>query len=202
MITISTRNEDNYFLPEDGTLARQRLLQTLSLPSDAFISCYGFTLQEAYDAILEVDAKGFKQSLLLDYSQGVGPTAKPKIKNLIQNLKNGQVVLTTAGPKSAKTSSIFHVKGLVKYDPEKNKVPYCVEGSTNISISGFYQSNTMRFFKNKLWSETFIAQHKEIKDWALKNLPHYQPSVLADNFDIVDYFFDNYVEEKDNEFLI
>ena len=77
-----------------------------------------------------------------------------------------------------------------------------MEGSTNISISGFYQSNTMRFFKNKLWSETFIAQHKEIKDWALKNLPHYQPSVLADNFDIVDYFFDNYVEEKDNEFLI
>lgn len=202
MITISTRNEDNYFLPEDGALARQRLLQTLALPSDAFISCYGFTLQEAYDAILEVDSKGFKQSLLLDYSQGMGATAKPKIKHLIQNLKNGQVVLTTAGPKSSKTSSYFHVKGMVKFDPEKNKVPFCMEGSTNISVSGFYQSNTMRFFKNKVWSETFMTHHKEIKDWALKNLPHYQPKILAENFDSIDYFFDNYVEETESKFLI
>ena len=201
MITISTKNEDNYFLPEDGDIARQRLLQTLLIPADAFLSCYAFTLQEAYDAILATDAKGFKQSLLLDYSQGAGPTAKPKIKNLIANMKNGQVVLTTAGPKSAKTSSIFHVKGLVKLDPAK-KIPLCMEGSTNISESGFYQCNSMRFFKNKLWADTFIAQHNEVKDWALKNLPHYQPSVLAEDFDMVDYFFDNYVKRTKGDFLI
>lgn len=202
MITISTKNEDNYFLPEDGQIARERLLQTLLIPADAFISCYAFTLQEAFDAILETDSKGFKQSLLLDFSQGSGPAAKPKIKHLIENMKNGQVVLTTAGPKSAKTSSIFHVKGLVKLDPKKNKVPLCMEGSTNISVSGFYQCNSMRFFKNKLWADTFVAQHNEVKDWALKNLPHYQPSVLADNFDIVDYFFENYVKPTKNDFLI
>ena len=60
----------------------------------------------------------------------------------------------------------------------------------------------MRFFKNKVWSETFMTHHKEIKDWALKNLPHYQPKILAENFDSIDYFFDNYVEETESKFLI
>ena len=47
-----------------------------------------------------------------------------------------------------------------------------------------------------------MTHHKEIKDWALKNLPHYQPKILAENFDSIDYFFDNYVEKTESKFLI
>jgi hypothetical protein len=60
-----------------------------------------------------------------------------------------------------------------------------------MTISGFYQGNSMRFFNNKQWAETFIAQHIANKEWALKTLPHYQPTILADGEDAVDLFFDS-----------
>ena len=83
MLTIKNKIEDNYFLPNDSKEAKARLLEFMALPEETYISCYGFTLQEAYDTILDLDSKGVKQSVLLDYSQGNGPIAKSKIKNLI-----------------------------------------------------------------------------------------------------------------------
>ena len=42
----------------------------------------------------------------------------------------------------------------------------------------------------------------ENKAWALKTLPHYQPMMLVDGHDSIDYFFDNLSEIEDSEFLI
>lgn len=202
MITIKNKIEDNYFLPDDSKEAKVRLLEFMAIPEETFISCFGFTLQEAYDVILDLDSKGVKQSLLLDYSQGSGPSARPKIKNLIQKCSNTKVVLTAAGPKSNRpTSAFFHIKGMVKIPSDKRKSPFCMEGSTNVTISGFSQTNTMRFFANKVWSDKFVEQHLEVREWALKFLPHYQPSILADNSDAVDYFFDN-LEYFNSDLLI
>ena len=192
MLTIKNKIEDNYFLPNDSKEAKARLLEFMALPEETYISCYGFTLQEAYDTILDLDSKGVKQSVLLDYSQGNGPSAKSKIKNLIANCNHAKIVLTAAGPKSNRpTSAFFHIKGMVKIPPDKRKAPLCMDGSTNITVSGFSQTNTMRFFSNKAYADKFVEHHTEVRDWALKTLPHYQPSILADNFDAVDYFFDN-----------
>ena len=204
MLTIKNKIEDNYFLPEDGKLAKIRFLETLSIPEETYISCYAFTLPEAYAKIAEIDALGFKQSLLLDYSQGNGLSSKPKIKELISNSKNITIVLTAAGPNSDRPkSALWHTKGLVKISSDKRKAPLCMDGSTNMSISGFNQGNIMRFFRNKAWADTFVNQHILIRDWALKNLPHYQPSILADNEDSVDYFFNNLKQSTDGyEFLI
>ena len=196
MITITNKTEDCYFLPEDGELARQRFLDTLAMPGDLYISCFGFTLQEAFDAIAANDAKGFKQSLLLDYTQASGQYAKPKIKDLLSKTKNCSIILTSAGDKSKRTTSYWHWKGMAKTNTDKRKAPICIDGSTNISISAFYQGNSMRFFNNKLWADTFIAQHNANKEWALKNLKHYQPTVLVDGVDSIDLFFDN-LEEND-----
>jgi hypothetical protein len=198
MITITNKSEDCYFLPDDGDIAKKRFLDTLAMPGDIFISCFGFTLQEAFDTIAANDAKGYNQSLLLDYTQASGKYAKPKIKELLSKTKNCTVILTSAGNKSKKTTSYWHWKGLVKVGLDKRKAPICVDGSTNISISAFYQGNSMRFFNNKLWAETFISQHNANKEWALKSLSHYQPAILADGVDTIDLFFDN-LEENDFE---
>jgi hypothetical protein len=192
MLTIKNKIEDNYFLPNDSNEAKVRLLEFMAIPEETFISCFGFTLQQAYDTILDLDAKGIKQSVLLDYSQGNGASAKPKIKNLIEKCKNTKVVLTAAGPKSNRpTSAFFHIKGMVKIPSDKRKAPMCMDGSTNITVSGFSQTNTMRFFSNKAWADKFVEQHVDVREWALKTLPHYQPTILVDGFDAVDYFFDN-----------
>lgn len=202
MITINNTKEDNYFLPEDGKIAKERFLETLAIPSDSFISSFGFTLPEAFGIIAELDSKGYKQSLLLDYTQAVGVYAKPQIKELFSKIKNSSIVLTSAGPNSAKTRSFWHWKGMVKVDPDKRKSPICMDGSTNLTVSSFHQGNSMRFFKNKAWAETFIKQHLENKAWALKTLPHYQPMMLVDGHDSIDYFFDNLSVIEDSEFLI
>ena len=203
MIILKNLTEENYFLPEDRIDAKKKFLDTLALAEETYISCYAFTLQEAYDIILNLDKQGIKQSLLLDYSQGCGPSAKPKIKNLISNTKNTKIVLTAAGPKSDRpTSGLWHMKGLVKLPSDNRKAPCCMDGSTNMTISGFSQGNTMRYFKSKLWADTFIKQHLELRDWAINNLPHYQPSILADNYDSVDYFFSNFNIEENNNYLI
>lgn len=195
--------EENYFLPEDSIDAKKKFFDMLSLADETFISCYAFTLPEAYEIILNLDKQGVKQSLLLDYSQGCGPSAKPKIKNLIQNVKNTTVILTAAGPKSIKPKSgLWHVKGMVKIPSDNRKAPLCMDGSTNMTISGFNQGNTMRFFKSKLWADTFVKQHIELRDWALQNLPHYQPSILSKDYDSIDYFFNSLNYLENNNFLI
>lgn len=201
MITIKNKLEDCYFLPDDSVEARAKLLDSLKLPGDLYLSCFGFTLQDAYDILIESDKNGYKQSLLLDYSQASGQYAKNKIKNLIQNTKNTSVVLTSAGEKSKRPSSFWHWKGMVKMPVDKRKAPLCMDGSTNISINAFFQGNSMRFFNNNLWSETFIKQHIENKEWALKNLVHYQPSALSEG-NSIDLFFDNLNYADDLDLLI
>jgi hypothetical protein len=201
MLTITNKKEDSYFLPDDSKLARERLLQTLRQPGDLYLNCFGFTLQEAYDAIAENDKLGFKQSLLLDYTQAVGQYAQPKIKDLLSKTKNTSIILTSAGDKSSRPSSYWHWKGLVKMNPDQRMAPLCMDGSTNISISAFYQGNSMRFFNNKSWAKVFIDQHNENKNWALNNSKFNQPTAMSD-VDNIAAFFKSLKDKIDSEFLI
>lgn len=198
MITIKNKTEDNYFLPSDSKLAYSRLLEIISIPEETYISCFGFTIPEIFNKLLELDSNGVKISLMLDYVQGSGNTAKPLIKNFISNAKNAELILTTAGSDSAKPSSFWHLKGLVKVPKDKRQAPLCLDGSLNFTISSFNQANTMRVFNNKLWAEEFINHHNKTKNWAKEKLSHYQPQALSDNYDWIDYFFDNLKNDNNN----
>lgn len=189
MITITNITEDDYFMPEDGSIAKQRFLDMLSMPTKGYISCYGFTLIEAFNTIKQQDSQGIEYSLLLDYMQGSGSTEKPRIKDLYANMQHGEITLTCAGNKSKKTRQIWHWKGMVKISNDGGP-PYCMEGSTNLSESGFLQGNSMRFFRNQEWADVFISQHEANKEWAIKTLPHYKPSILSDGYDFIDAYFD------------
>ena len=189
MITINIQDEDDYFLPDDGDAAKKRYLDLVAMPTEGFISAYGFTLAAAFASIAELEAAGIAQSLLLDYTQGCGLSARPQIKALYPQMRHGDLVLTTAGPKSHKTRQIWHWKGMVKRAADGG-APYCMEGSTNLSISGFDQGNSMRFFRSQEWADHFIAQHNLVKEWARVTLPHYQPGMLTADRDFIDAYFD------------
>jgi hypothetical protein len=171
------------------------------MPGDLYLNCFGFTLQEAYDAIAENDKLGFKQSLLLDYTQAVGQYAMPKIKDLLSKTKNTSIILTSAGDKSGRSSAYWHWKGLVKVNPNKRRTPLCMDGSTNISINAFYQGNSMRFFNNSAWAELFIEQHLENKNWAINNSKFNQPTAMSE-VDNISAFFKSLKDKIDSEFLI
>ena len=172
MITI-TVTETDYFLPEDGTVAKQKFLELLRNLTEVWISAFGFTLQEMFDELKNADANGAKIHVLLDHSQERGRAEAPKVQDLVNNLKHGDVTITTAGVNSAMKDQIWHWKGMVVV-PRDNQDYYCWEGSTNFSISAWFQGNSARVFRNTTWARTFIQQFNAHKSWALTNEPQYQ----------------------------
>ena len=201
MITIKNKIETCYFLPDDSKLAKKQLLESLALPGDLYVSCFAFTLDEVYEIIKKNDSLDFKQSLLLDFTQASNTLTQNKIKDLIKNTKNTSVILTSAGNKSGRKSAFWHWKGLVKFNSDKRKAPLCMDGSTNISESAFYQGNSMRFFNNHAWAEVFVQQHIENKNWAMQNIKANQPTILYEN-NLLDEFFANLPTGSDHKFLI
>jgi len=173
MITISI-TETDFFLPEDGATAEQKFLEFLNTQSETWICAFGFTLQPMFDAILKADANGVKIHILLDHSQSVGHAEAPKVKNLVANIKNGDVTITTAGIDSSKKSQIWHWKGMTTKSLDPTIENQCWEGSTNFSESAWYQGNSARIFNNNVWSQVFIDQFNLHKAWARENEPQYQ----------------------------
>jgi hypothetical protein len=191
MFTIKNKIEDNYFLPADSKIAQDKFMELIAIPEETYISCYGFTIPSVFSKLLELDSQGVKISLMLDYVQGSGTVAKPLIRNFVEKAQNADLILTTAGSDSQTPSAFWHLKGMVKVPSNKRKAPICLEGSANFTLSAFHQANTMRVFQNKLWANEFIEHHNKTKSWAKKKLAHYQPMVLSDGSDWIDYFFDN-----------
>lgn len=180
MIQITT-NETDFFLPEDGVIAEQAFLELLNNPGETWIGAFGFTLQPMFDAIKAADARGVKIHLLLDHSQSSGHAEAPKVKDLVNSLKNGDVTITTAGLNSGKPSQIWHFKGMVVsmlptdvLGGMTTPVQACWEGSTNFSESAWFQGNSARIFANQQWAETFVAQQEAHTHWARDNEPQYQ----------------------------
>lgn len=172
MITI-TITETDYFLPEDGDVARQKFLDLLANPGEVWMSAYSFTLQPMFDELLKADARGVKIHLLLDHSQEAGRAEASTVKALAENLKHGDVTITTAGINSHAPAQIWHWKGFVVKRAASSQYD-CWEGSTNFSLSAWFQGNSARTFSSGEWAQKFIQQFEAHKQWALANEPQYQ----------------------------
>jgi len=172
MFTISI-TETDYFMPEDGAIAQQKFLALLANPGEVWMSAYGFTLQPMFDELLRADARGVKIHLLLDHSQEAGRAEAPRVKNLVANLKHGDVTITTAGINSHAPSQIWHWKGFVVQRTAASQYD-CWEGSTNFSQGAWLQGNSARTFSSAEWAQKFIQQFLAHREWARANEPQYQ----------------------------
>ena len=172
MITL-TITETDYFLPEDGKAAELKFLELLKSFSEVWICAFGFTLQPMFDDLKKADGTGAKLHILLDHSQALGKAELPKLKDLVSNIKNSDVTITTAGVNSEKKDQIWHWKGMV-VKPADGKEYHCWEGSTNFTQSAWFQGNSARVFRSTLWAQTFIKQFEAHRAWALANEPQYQ----------------------------
>ena len=128
-----------------------------------------------FDELKKADKAGAKIHVLLDHSQETGKAEAPKVKDLVSNLKHGDVTITTAGVNSKAPSQIWHWKGMV-VAARDGKDNYCWEGSTNFSASGWLQGNSARVFRSSVWAQAFIKQFEAHRAWARANEPQYQIS--------------------------
>lgn len=177
-----SNNEVCYFLPEDGNIAKQDLLKQFDLPNlkEIYIKAYAFNWDDLLTKVKEVDQKGIQVHILADYVQSRGPSAWDKLVDLHKTLKNGELILTTAGANSPSTSQIWHSKAIT-FLQSNNEEPTNWEGSVNFSGSGWEQGNTASIFSSQIWSDNFISHFKIHKQWAIDNAAHKQIDFLLNN---------------------
>jgi hypothetical protein len=182
-------NEICLFLPEDGVLAKQNLLNLLKDPSitEVYIKAFGFNMESLLSSILKLDRKGVHVYILADYMQARSPGSWDKLIEFHKNLKCGQLILTTAGIGSDQPSLIFHTKALTIIRKNKSAINWC--GSCNFSDSGFSQANNIRIFESEVWSNEFIKHFNIHRNWALNKAAHKQ----------IDYILANPVSAQDLE---
>ena len=99
------------FPAEDGKVAEQKFLELLTSFSEVWICAFGFTLQPMFDELRKADTAGAKLHILLDHSQAMGKAELTKLKDLVSNLKQSDVTVTTAGVNSDKKDQFWHWKG-------------------------------------------------------------------------------------------
>jgi hypothetical protein len=172
VITI-TVTETDYFLPEDGQAAKEAFLALLDQLTEVWICAYGFTLQSMFGELKRADAKGATLHVLLDHSEAETMAEAGKVRDLVSNLKRGDVTITTAGANSQRPAYIWHWKGRV-IKPAAPQAFQCWEGSTNFTESAWFEGNSARSFRSDLWAQTFIHQFEVHRAWALANEPQYQ----------------------------
>jgi len=176
MLQIQVQNEENYFLPEDGLAAKERLMGIVNLPTEGWYSAYNFSLPEIFDSLKVTDGQGIPFHALLDWVSSQSPSEKDKLIDLKANIKVSDITLTTAGLNSQHTGQIWHDKVIVKKANDGGE-PWCIEGSTNISTTAFDQGNTMRVFRSQAWADALIKQFEEHKAYALANYARYQATI-------------------------
>lgn len=197
MITLENLTEDNYFLPEDGEIARAKFLELVAIPTEGWISSYGFTMPEVFQVLSRNEDKGIGTHLLLDYTQSRGRTAVPLIKEHARHITKGGLTLTTAGINSKRTSQIWHFKAMVKEAPDGGE-PWCWDGSVNMSASGWDQGNMARVFRSKQWADVFRKQHAEHTQWARQHMAEKQVSAMSVE-DSIDAYFDSIDKENNTQ---
>lgn len=173
MFTIENKNEDCYFLPDDGEEALARFLSLLHDPGETWISAYGFTLPALFQEIKAADARGVIVHLLLDHTQASGPAEKAALQDLGASLQHGDITITTAGAGSHQTTQIHHWKAMV-IDALDGGEPWVWRGSVNFSPSGFNQGNEASVMRSAVWAGAFIKEFDEHRDWARLHEPQYQ----------------------------
>lgn len=166
-------------MPEDSDIAQKQLLDQFE-NSDlkaVYIKAYTLNWDDLFDKIKFIDQKGIPVYILTDYMQARTPSSWEKIVELHKFLKNGEIILTTAGGERM-PSQIWHSKAIsfVSKDICQN---WC--GSVNFSNSGFYQGNTASLFESEIWSKEFIDHFEKHKKWALSEQPQKQIEFILNN---------------------
>ena len=146
-----------YLLPDDGTAAEREFLTHISDPGETYIIAYGFTLVPMIDDLIAAHNKGVPLHIFLDHTQSEGTMQKPLVQRLVDS-----GIEVTIGTSPAGSKYICHTKGLVSND---NPV-WCWEGSTNFSQSAWNQVNTAMVFSSQQWYDNFVAQFKQIRQFA------------------------------------
>ncbi len=158
-----------YSLPEDAVAAEAAFIGVLNSEHETYLEMYGNTLIDLYTAIKKADSEGIVVHCLFDHTQSCGPTEKALVIDLVNSLKNGSVVITTAGPDAESKSQIAHRKRIM--DVSGNT---CF-GSVNASHDGFHsQTNDMISFNDPDYVNAAIERFKTRREWALTNHPEYQ----------------------------
>lgn len=171
MIVITNQIETNFFLPEDGEIARQKFLEQFDIAQEIWVMAYGFNMPEVCSKLKELDAKGIFCHLLIDNIQAHGPSTLPKLIDLKKTLKHADITITTAGIGSKTLGAIWHWKTLVV----KTVDGYAIfDGSVNFTNTGWVQGNSARQFNSQEWAEKFIQEFEIHKEWAEKERPQYQ----------------------------
>jgi PLD-like domain len=160
-------------LPEDGQVARRAFLALLEQLTEVWICAYGFTLQPMFDELKQADAKGATLHILLDHSEAETRAEAGKVRDLVSNLRHGDLTITTTSANSQRPGYIWHWKGMV-VKPADGQAFQSWEGSTNFTESAWFEGNSARSFRSDLWAQTFIHQFEVHRAWALANEPQYQ----------------------------
>jgi hypothetical protein len=170
-----------YFLPEDGESAKKDLLDLFDSPSlkEIYIKAYAFNMDAIIEKIKNCDSKGISVHILADFVQSRGHGSWDKIFDLHKTLKNGEILLTTAGCGSKSTGSIWHSKAMSFVFEDKSPINF--EGSCNVSDTGFLQGNTIRIFNSDVYSKNFIEHFDIHKEWTIKNAKSKQIDYLLNN---------------------
>jgi hypothetical protein len=157
----------SFLLPGDGDEALAEFLTALNSPFPTYIIAYNFSLAAMIDEILKAHANGVPIHIYLDHTQSTGPSERDGVQKLIAS---GLDVTIGTSPKGS--AFICHTKGLIVLD--NPLAPYCLEGSTNFSKSGFNQVNTMNSFRSLEWANNFRQQFALLKSFAWVNEKDYQ----------------------------
>lgn len=165
-----------YTLPKDGDDARAVFLELLHSPGETWIADYGFTEADLCREIETADQNGIIVHLLLDRSQAAGSTERKVLADLIAQLKQSDVTITTAGPLSKSPSQIMHSKAMVVRATDGGE-DWCWFGSVNFSESGWLQANVAARLRSNAWADDFRAFFETTRAWAREKVPQIQGAI-------------------------
>jgi hypothetical protein len=119
-------------------VARRAFLALLDQLSEVWICAYGFTLQPMFGELKQADTNGATLHILLDHSEAETRAEAGKVRDLVSNLKHGEVIITTTGANSQRPAYIWHWEGMA-VKPADGHVFQCWEGSTNFTESAWFE---------------------------------------------------------------
>jgi hypothetical protein len=175
-INLTGLSETDYFLPDDGVLAKSDFLKVLRIPAETWLYVFAFNMPDLYAEILDIDVAGIPVHMLVDHTQSTTPGEHLGLLKFAANLKVSDVTITTAGIGSNTTGAISHSKAIVSRALDGGEM-YCFEGSVNMSDTAWSQAQTFRMFRSDLWGSTLVAHFNEHKQWALAKHPEWQIAV-------------------------
>jgi len=175
-------------LPEDNELAKNDLLShfdEINKISEVYVLAYGITLEPLVEKFELLDSHSVSVNILSDYVQTRGKNAWVLAKRMLNNLKHGSIVLTTAGAHSDNPGAIFHHKTIsIIYNDGREPLNFFA--SANFSGGSWNQGNICKIFSSQIFSDNIIKYYQIHKQWALENRSDKQIDSLIESLSIDD----------------